>query len=279
MPINAVDFAFVQELVKRESAMQLEGGKEYFAETRLIGLATREQLANVETLIARVRQGDAALRRKLVESMTINETSFFRDVHPFDALKNDVLPRLIAARAVEKRLSIWCCAASSGQEPFSVAIVIKEHFPQLRDWNVRIVATDLSSEILAKARAGIYSQLEMNRGVPASLLGKHFTRSGPHWKINDAVRAMVDFQELNLAASWPPLGSLDVIFLRNVMIYFDVTTKRAILTRARRALRHDGVLFLGSAESTYGIDDSFERTSIGKALCYRPAQQAVRSVG
>ena len=284
MSINRVDFAFLQDLLRRESAMVLEPGKEYFAETRLLGMAARENLPNVEALVARVRVNvEPALRRRLIESMTINETSFFRDVHPFDALKTDILPRIVAARAAETRLNIWCCASSSGQEPYSVAMVIKDHFPQVRNWRVRIVATDLSTEILARARSGVYSQLEMNRGLPAPLLVKHFTRIGDEWKINDGLRQMVEFQPLNLAAPWPNWGPFDVIFLRNVMIYFDTATKRAILERARKQLRPDGALFLGSAESTYGIDESFERVSLGKAQCYRPGATAtataIRSVG
>lgn len=201
--------------------------------------------------------------------MTTNETSFFRDLHPFETLRTTVLPDVIARRASERRLHLWSAACSSGQEPYTIALVLREHFPALAGWTVRLVATDLSREILARARAGRYSQLEVNRGLPAPLLTKHFTREGMEWQLKDEVRRMVEFRELNLLEAWSGLADLDIVFIRNVLIYFDQDIKRGILGRVHRALRPGGYLFLGGAETTLNLDDRFERLHIGKTPCYR----------
>ena len=201
--------------------------------------------------------------------MTTNETSFFRDLRPFEALRKDVLPPLLAARAERKSLVIWSAACSSGQEPYTIAILLREHFPQLRDWNVQIIASDLSRQMLDRAERGEYSQLEVNRGLPAALLIKYFQKSGLYWRIKPEIARLVRFVPINLIGPWPPLGVLDIVFLRNVMIYFSPEAKRQILPKIRRQLAADGTLILGGAETTLGIDDGWERFNHGKAATYR----------
>jgi chemotaxis protein methyltransferase CheR len=209
------------------------------------------------------------LHRQAVEAMTTNETSFFRDFHPFEALRKFVLPELIPRRTAERELNIWCGASSSGQEPYSVAMLIRENFPQLMSWKTRILATDLSADILARAREGRYSQLEVNRGLPASLLVKYFQKRAGDWYLRDDVRRMVDYQIVNLATAWPLLPPMDIVMIRNVLIYFGLETKREILAKVQRLLKPDGYLFLGAAETTFGINDSFERIQFERATCYQ----------
>lgn len=201
--------------------------------------------------------------------MTTNETSFFRDIHPFAALERHLLPELITRRSAQRRLSIWSAACSSGQEPYTVAMILADRFAQLRDWDVRILATDISTEMLERARTGRYSQLEMNRGLPAVRLVRHFTRAGTGWEASAALRAAVEFRQLNLVEPWPAMASMDVVLLRNVLIYFSVATKREVLARLRRVLRPDGFLILGGAETTLGLDEHFERLQTGTGSCYR----------
>lgn len=268
--LATAEFDFVRKLVHEQSAIVLEDGKGYLVESRLSPIARKAGLASLSELVARLQsRRDDALQREVVEAMTTNETTFFRDRHPFDALRDVLLPELLAARAKERRLTIWSAASSTGQEPYSIAMLLREHFPELLTWNVRILATDLNEEVLAKARAGQYGQVEINRGLAAPMLMKYFTRDGLKWIISGDLRRMVDFQQMNLAARWPTMPSMDVIFLRNVLIYFDAPTKKKILANARQLLRPDGVLFLGGAETTINLDDAFERMPHEKAAVYR----------
>jgi chemotaxis protein methyltransferase CheR len=264
------DFEYVRRLVRERAAIVLEDGKAYLAESRLVPVARREGFGSVAELIARIRdERFGPLHRKVVEAMATNETSFFRDVHPFDALRTAVLPDVLARRAAERTFHVWCAAASTGQEPYSVAMLLREHFPQLAGWTVRLLATDLSTDVLGRARAGRFTQLEVNRGLPAAHLVRYFERQGPHWVLGEEVRRMVEFRELNLAEPWPVLPPMDVVLLRNVLIYFDLDTKREILAKLRRVLRPDGWLFLGGAETTLNVDDAFERVQVGRASAYR----------
>jgi len=264
------DFEYVRWLIQDGSAIVLEDNKKYLVETRLMSLARREGYKSLDRLVMDLRgQGRGDLYRKVVETMCNNETMFFRDIHPFDAMRTYILPTLITKRATERTINIWSAACSSGQEPYSLAMLIREHFPHLASWHVRIIGSDLSSDILARARQGRYSQLEVNRGLPAPYLVKYFRRDGLDWQIADEVRAMVDFREFNLATIWPLLPQMDVVFLRNVMIYFNVETKRDILARMRRQLRPDGYLFLGAAETTLHLDESYQREQLGQAWSYR----------
>ncbi len=272
--LQASDFEYIRAFVRDEAAIVLEPGKEYLVESRLGSVVRAAGLGSIAALVQELRrQSPNGLHRSVVEAMTTNETSFFRDISPFDAMRSVVLPALQSARASERRLRIWCGAASTGQEPYSLAMLLLEHFPALASWDVRITATDISREVLDRARAGRYSQLEVNRGLPASMLAKYFERAGPEWIIRDAVRKLVRFEELNLVRSWTAIPACDVVFLRNVLIYFDIPTKRDILDRARRVLRPDGYLFLGSAETTTNIVTGFVREPAGKTSCYRLASR------
>jgi chemotaxis protein methyltransferase CheR len=269
------DIAFVRELVRKRSAIVLEDGKEYLIEARLGPLAREEGFASIGALVA-AAQGKPfdGLPRKVVEAMTTNETSFFRDIHPFDALRQLVLPEILASRRGTKRLVIWSAASSTGQEAYSIAMLLREHFPELLGWSVKILATDLSSAVLARARQGTYRQLEVNRGLPAEYLAKYFERRGAEWQINSDIRQLVEFRQLNLIEPWQAIPKVDVVFLRNVLIYFDVAAKRAILERVRGVLEPDGVLFLGGAETTMHVDPAFERVAGAKSSCYRRLPRA-----
>jgi chemotaxis protein methyltransferase CheR len=201
--------------------------------------------------------------------MTTNETSFFRDAHPFTALSDHVLPELVKSRSAERVLNIWCAACSSGQEPYSIAMLVQDIVGTDPGWRVRLLATDLSPAMLARTRAGVYSQFEMNRGLPANRLVRHFRQQGLEWQIEEPLRRMVETRAVNLDQDLPSMPSMDIIFLRNVLIYFDVATKRQILARVRRVLRPDGYLVLGGAETTLNLDDAFDRVQIGRAPMYQ----------
>ena len=268
--ITQADLEFVRRLVYERAALVLEPGKEYLAEARLLPVAREAGFVTLRDLIRRLQQGPPnGLHQKVVEAMTTNETSFFRDAHPFETLRGSILPELMAKRAAERRLNIWSAASSSGQEPYSIAMLVREHFPALSSWILRLVASDFSHEILARAREGCYSQLEVNRGLPASLLSKYFERQGTNWRIKADLRRMVEFRTINLAESLHSLPQMDIVFLRNVLIYFDVATKKAILGKVRRLMRPDGYLILGGAETTMNLDPAFERVQLEKSACYR----------
>jgi len=270
--ISAADFDYVRNLVYQDSAILLEVGKEYLVDSRLTVLARQEGKPSLESLIGDLRKRpDQSLRYKIVQAMTTNETSFFRDVAPFDALREHVLPDMIARRAATRTLRIWCAAASTGQEPYSLAMLIREHFPALATWRVEIVATDISREVLDRAKSGRYTQLEMNRGLPASYLVKYFEKDGLHWRVKPAIRDMVVYRELNLIGTWSGVDSADIVMMRNVLIYFDIPTKRSIMANVRRVMRPDGYFLLGSAESTLNIDEKFKRIAVGRTSCYQLA--------
>ena len=270
MTLSPQEFNYVRRLVLEQSAIVLEEDKGYLVESRLLPLARREGFASINLLIQKMQAECVQdLHRRAVEAMTTNETSFFRDFTPFEALKNSVLPDLIARRAAERALNIWCAASSSGQEPYSLAMLIRENFPKLAGWKIHILATDLSTDVLARAAEGRYSQIEVNRGLPATLLVKYFQKCGGDWYLRDDIRNMVDYKIVNLANAWPFLPPMDIVMIRNVLIYFGVETKKEILARSRRILKSDGYLFLGAAETTFNLDDSFERVEVERATCYR----------
>jgi chemotaxis protein methyltransferase CheR len=270
LALSSTDCNFIRTLVRRRSGIVLEEEKVYLVETRLTALARREGLTSAEALLAKFRmQSSNGLQDKIVEALTTNETSFFRDLQPFEALRQVVLPELLKRREQQRRLFIWCAASSSGQEPYSLAMLLHDHFPALTSWNVRILATDLSLEMLERARRGVYSHFEVNRGLPAPLLVKFFERQGLEWRLKDSLRRMVEFRQLNLVEPWPSMFAPDIIMMRNVLIYFDVETKKVILGKARRLLPPDGYLFLGGAETPMNLDDSFERISFDRSGCYR----------
>lgn len=264
------DFSFVCRFVRDRSAIVLDSGKEYLVETRLAPVAKALQIGSVTDLIGRLRAGSTEeLRGRVMEAMVTTETSFYRDAHPFEALRTSVLPDLIRRRAQARRLNVWSAACSTGQEPYSIALMLREHFPELGGWDVSLLATDLSAEVLAKAREGKYSQLEANRGLPAAMLVKYFRQYGTGWQLNENVRRSVDFREMNLVRPWPALPKMDLVFLRNVMIYFDVETKKGILNRVAKLLNPDGYLVLGGAETTLNLDTSFRRVEALKGGYYQ----------
>jgi chemotaxis protein methyltransferase CheR len=268
MTLSASDFAFVSQLVRREAAIVLAPGKEYLVEARLIPVARQIGAASVAAFLAELqRRPDPASQRKIVDALTTNETSWFRDREPFSALTDVVVPELIRSRATTRKVRLWSAASSSGQEAYSLAITMEESLPA--GWSYDIVGSDISTEMIKRAETAEYSQVEVNRGLPAAQLVQYFDRAGAHWRIMPALRRNVSFKLMNLTAPLPPMPPFDVIFLRNVLIYFDVATKKSVLRNVARLLRQDGWLFLGAAETTIGIDENYERVTAGRTSAYR----------
>jgi chemotaxis protein methyltransferase CheR len=263
------ELTWVRDLVRSRAAIVVEEGKEYLVESRLGSLARSMGLETTSALVSAAR-ANKETEQKLIEALTINETSFFRDLHPFDALRTTVVPELLVARARTKSLRIWSAASSSGQEPWSIAMLLHHEFAQLATWDVKILATDLSTAMVERCRTAIYSQLEVNRGLPANFMLKYFERDGPNFRVKEDLRRIVEFRPQNLVEPWPfQATKFDIVFIRNVLIYFDVPTKRAILDRIHRILAPDGYLFLGGSETTIQVHEGFERVQSGRAVWYR----------
>jgi chemotaxis protein methyltransferase CheR len=270
MTVTAAAFEWVCMVVQSDAAIELAPGKEYLVESRLAPLARRTGLPDVNAFVAQVRSsGDRRARDTIVDALTTNETSWFRDGGPFTAFEKEILPALRKDRAASRSIQVWSAACSTGQEPYSLAMLAKEG---LDGWRCQITATDLSPTVLAQARLGTYSQIEINRGLPANKLVTHFNRQGMRWSVNEDLRRMITFKEMNLARPFPPMGQFDVIFLRNVLIYFSVQTRREILKRALAVCRPDGYLVLGGAETTLGVDDNWARVAMGRTSVYRPVR-------
>lgn len=268
------EFDFLKAMLKERSGLMLSDDKRYLIESRLGPVATQAGLANVSALVAALRRptGDS-LRFKVTEAMTINESFFFRDKMPFDAFRDVMLPRLVQARASQKRLRVWSAAASTGQEAYSLAILCRELDYKLAGFRVEILGTDLSSEVLEKARAGLYSQFEVQRGMPSQWLVKYFRQAGSMWQVDSALKAMVEFRHFNLLTSFAGLGTFDVVFCRNVLIYFDQPTKTDVLNRIAKQMAPDGFLVLGAAETMVGLDTAFDPVSGHRGL-YQPRSAA-----
>ncbi|HEV3500420.1 MAG TPA: protein-glutamate O-methyltransferase CheR [Bradyrhizobium sp.] len=266
--MTPLDYEFLRKLLKERSGLDLSADKQYLVESRLIPLARKAGLGGIAELVQKIKGGSDSLTSEVVEAMTTNETFFFRDKIPFDHLRQTVLPELVEARASRRSLRIWCAASSTGQEPYSIAMCVKE-FAGLTGWRVEIVATDLSPAVLEKSRAGIFSQFEVQRGLPIQMLVKYFTQIGELWQLNADIRAMVQHRQLNLLQDFSQLGTFDVIFCRNVLIYFDQDTKAVVFERLAKMLEPDGVLALGAAESVVGISDAFKPSAERRGL-YRP---------
>ena len=272
MELTAKEFALVANLVRKQSAIVLEQGKEYLVIARLSELAKSEGLSSLRELLSILERAPLGnLHTKVVEAMTTNETFFFRDILPFTALEKTIIPNLIEKRSSEKTLTLLSAASSTGQEAYSIAMVINHHFPEIRDWQIKIIGADLSSSVLAKARSGIYTQFEVNRGLPAPFLVKYFVKRGSDWIIKDVIRSMVSFEQMNLVEPWAFQDKFDVIFLRNVLIYFDLETKRRVFEHVKGHLRESGFLILGSAESPTLIDSAFRRYGNDGVPCYQVA--------
>jgi chemotaxis protein methyltransferase CheR len=264
MAILAQDFDIISAMVKERSAIVLETGKEYLVESRLVPVAQAHGLRDLHQLAAAMKTSpNSALVSDVIDAMTTNETSFFRDIRPFEALRTTILPELVKARSSERSLTIWCGACSTGQEPYSIAMTVAEHFPELASWQVRIIGTDLSPTVVKQAERGVYTQLQVNRGVPAPLLVKYFDRKGMEWHIKPEIRRRVEFRTANLVAQWPTMPTVDLVMLRNVLIYFDNQAREQILRKAAGVMAPHGHLLLGSTESTIGLNVPFRREQVG----------------
>ena len=267
--MTPLDYEYLRKLLKERSGLDLSADKQYLVESRLVPLARRVGVTGIPELVQKIKSGGAdVLTTEVVEAMTTNETFFFRDKIPFDYLR-EILPALMQARANRRSLRIWSAASSTGQEPYSIAMLLKEAGQALAGWRIEIVATDLSQGVLEKSKAGLFSQFEVQRGLPIQLLVKHFTQVGELWQLNADIRSMVQHRQLNLLQDFSHLGMFDVIFCRNVLIYFDQDTKAAIFERLVKPLEPDGMLMLGAAESVVGITDAFKPCPEKRGL-YRP---------
>jgi len=257
--VTPLDYDFLRKALKDRSGLVLSADKQYLVESRLLPVARRAGVGNLYELVAVLKRGgEDALMTAVVEAMTTNETFFFRDKWPFEHFRLTVMPALLAARQATRCIRIWCAAASTGQEPYSLAMCLKEMEAEVAGWRIEILATDLSNEVLEKAKQGLYSQFEVQRGMPIQLLIKYFTNVGDMWQIAPDIRAMVRYQQINLLAPFAYLRTFDLIFCRNVLIYFDQELKAAMLERLARVIAGDGYLVLGAAETVVGLSDSFK---------------------
>jgi chemotaxis protein methyltransferase CheR len=268
--VTPPDYEYLRKLLKDRSGLDLSADKQYLIESRLLPLSRKFGLAGIGELVQKMKGGSADIITQVVEAMTTNETFFFRDKVPFDHFRDSIMPEILQARASRKTLRIWCAAGSTGQEPYSLAMCLKEMGASLLGWRVEILATDLSQEVLEKSRAGIYSQFEVQRGLPIQLLVKYFKQTGELWQINADIRAMVQHRQLNLLHDFSQLGVFDVIFCRNVLIYFDQDTKISIFNRLAKITEPDGFLVLGAAETVVGLTDVFKPYPERRGL-YRPS--------
>jgi chemotaxis protein methyltransferase CheR len=265
-------YQFFREFVKNRSGLNLSSEKQYLVETRLSRVLRNHMIASLDVLANLMRQGSRHdIERDVIEAMTTNETLFFRDKTPFEALRNHIMPELLKARAATQRLRIWSAAASSGQEAYSIAMILDQMRSSLLGWTIEILGTDISTAMIAKAKGGVYSQFEVQRGLPVKLLLDYFRKEGDQWHLDDRIKRMVDFRPLNLLRDFTPLGRFDLILCRNVLIYFDVNTRTDVLERMHGRLASDGVLVLGAAETTFGITSQFTIDTT-LANVYRPVR-------
>jgi chemotaxis protein methyltransferase CheR len=267
--VTPPDYEYLRKLLRDQSGLDLSTDKQYLIESRLLPLARKAGLPGIGDLVQKMKGGSNAMITQVVEAMTTNETFFFRDKVPFDHFRDTIMPEMLKLRAARKSLRIWCAAGSTGQEPYSLAMCLKEMSATLSGWRVEILATDLSQEVLEKSRTGIYSQFEVQRGLPIQMLVKYFKQIGELWQINPDIRGMVAHRQLNLLHDFGQLGCFDVIFCRNVLIYFDQETKANIFGRLVRSMEPDGFLVLGAAETVVGLTEAFKPIGDRRGL-YRP---------
>lgn len=276
--MTPLDYNFLRHSLKARSGLVLSADKQYLVESRLQPVARKAGLGSLDELLGALKRGNAeALMTAVVEAMMTNESLFFRDKTPFENFRATIVPALIAARRASRTIRIWCAAASTGQEPYSLAMALKEMERDIAGWRIDVLATDISNEVLEKARHGLYSQFEVQRGLPIGLLIKYFAQAGDTWQIAPEIRAMVKFQQLNLLADFSRLGLFDLIFCRNVLIYFDQETKIDLLNRLARVIASDGFLVLGAAESVVGLTDSFKTVGEKHGL-FVPNLRSIRSL-
>ncbi len=275
--MNTEDFAFLVQMLKKKSGHVLSPDKGYLLDSRLSPIARREGYGSVEELVRAMRtRPNEGLNWQVTEAMTTNETFFFRDKTPFELFKTEVIPHLSANRRPGAKAKIWCAAASSGQEPYSIAMIAKEEAPRMNGMNVDILATDISDKVLEKAKTGLYTQFEVQRGLPVQLLVKYFEKAGDLWRIDPSLRQNITFRKFNLLENFRTMGTFDVIFCRNVLIYFDQATKSDILNRLSQALAPDGYLFLGAAETVMGLSDAFAPVPGKRGLYVRKDRPAAK---
>jgi chemotaxis protein methyltransferase CheR len=268
--VTPTEYEYLRKFLRDHSGLDLSADKQYLIESRLLPLARKAGISGIGELVQKLQgAGSGALVTSVVEAMTTNETFFFRDKVPFDHFRDTIMPEIIKARAGRRSVRIWCAAGSTGQEPYSLAMSLKEMGAALTGWRVEIIATDLSQEVLEKAKAGIYSQFEVQRGLPIQMLMKYFKQTGETWQINPELRAMIQHRQLNLLHDFAQLGTFDVIFCRNVLIYFDQDTKINIFNRLARQIEGDGFLVLGAAETVVGLTDTFKPIPEKRGL-YKP---------
>ncbi|RTM07124.1 MAG: protein-glutamate O-methyltransferase CheR [Bradyrhizobiaceae bacterium] len=267
--MTPTEYEYLRKFLKDNSGLDLSADKQYLIESRLLPLARKAGLSGIAELVQKLQGGARQLITDVVEAMTTNETFFFRDKVPFDHFRDHIMPEIIKARAAKRSVRIWCAAGSTGQEPYSLAMCLKEMSAALTGWRIEIIATDLSHEVLEKAKAGIYSQFEVQRGLPIQMLVKYFKQTGETWQVNPELRAMIQHRQLNLLHDFSQLGTFDVIFCRNVLIYFDQDTKISIFNRLARQIEPDGFLVLGAAETVVGLTDTFRPIPERRGL-YKP---------
>jgi chemotaxis protein methyltransferase CheR len=273
--VTPFEYDYLRKLLKERSGLVLSSDKQYLVESRLLPIVRKHGLASLGELAQRLKvPGVEPLIVEVVEAMTTNESFFFRDRIPFDHFREAILPTLLSARANQRRIRIWCSAASTGQEPYSLAMCIKEMAQQTAGWRIEIIATDLSTEVLEKAKAGVYSQFEVQRGLPIQLLVKYFAQNGETWQLAPEIRSMVQYRPFNLLADFGQLGAFDAVYCRNVLIYFDQPTKIDVLERIARVLEPDGYLVLGAAETVVGLTEAFKPMTDRRGL-YVPNRAAI----
>jgi chemotaxis protein methyltransferase CheR len=281
--VTPSDYEYLRKILKEHSGLDLSADKQYLIESRLLPLSRKSGLPGIDELVQKMKGGSTSIIAQVVEAMTTNETFFFRDKVPFDHFRNSIMPEILQARASRRSVRIWCAAGSTGQEPYSLAMSLKEMGAALAGWRVEIVATDISPEVLEKSRAGLYSQFEVQRGLPIQMLVKYFKQTGELWQINAEIRAMVQHRQLNLLQDFSQLGVFDVIFCRNVLIYFDQDTKIDIFNRLAKVTAPDGFLVLGAAETVVGLTEVFkpypERRGVYRPNDLRAASPRVPAVG
>ena len=271
LPIGSLEFEYVRSLVRRESAIVLDDSKKYLVSSRLLPLAKEHGFESVAALVSSLQASpQGTLHTLVVEAIATTETSFFRDIHPFTALRDEILPELLREqRNTGGSLNIWSAACSSGQEAYTVAMILRDRFAAMPGWSFQLLASDISRQMVERAKRGVYTQVEINRGLPAPYLIRFFDQRDGQWHLKDDVKNMCRFFHQNLAQAWTAIPPVDIVMLRNVLIYFDVETRREVLRRVRRLLRPGGYLLLGSAETTLNLDDTFNRVRIGRAVFYQ----------
>ena len=271
MQVSPPQFSYLRGLLKKKTGVVIDESKQYLVVARLLPIVRQRKLASLDTLIDRIRTAAGSqLENDVMNAMMTHETSFFRDKTPFETLKS-IIPDFLKKRAGTQQLTIWSAACSTGQEPYSIAILLNEHFHDLlKSWKVRIVATDISNVVLDRGREGVYSELEIVRGLPTPLLPKYFNPFQGNWSIAQSCRHFVEFRQLNLNDTWPIMMSYDIVFLRNVLLYFDTKTRGEVLEKMARVIRPDGALFLGGAETMLGLNTDYERLTGNGCSYYKP---------